>query len=72
MGEILRKDCTDSTNVDYAEYDEVNELLRVKFRRGKAYEYAGVPLVVWDGLVGALSVGKFLAAHVYGKFSYKD
>jgi len=45
--------------------------LQVEFNDGSVYDYYGVPASVYRGLLGAGSKGKYLDAHVKGRFDYE-
>jgi hypothetical protein len=47
-----------------------DDALDVQFTSGGLYRYAAVPIEVAEGLIGAVSPGRYLAAHVKGHFSY--
>lgn len=59
-----------SSNVESVGYDEATKTLGVKFKSGGLYHHADVPKSVYDGLVGADSVGSHYHAHVKGKFKH--
>jgi hypothetical protein len=61
---------TGSSNVEAFSYDLLSETMYVQYKGGKRYEYYKVPALVFLDLVVAESKGKFLAAHVKGKFEY--
>jgi len=61
----------DSSNIDAVAHDEATKVLRVWFKNGAAYDYAGVPRQTYVGLIGAESVGKYFHAHVRNAFEYK-
>lgn len=44
--------------------------LFVRFHSGGTYRYEGVPRGVFESLLAAPSKGKFLAAHVKGRYEY--
>ncbi len=55
-----------SSNIAAVGYDTSG--LRVQFKDGATYVYAGVPADLHANLMGAESVGKFLASEIRGKF----
>ena len=59
-----------SSNVEAYSYDMLNETLYVQYTGGKRYEYYKVPTQVFLDMVCAPSKGKYLAAHIKGKFEY--
>ena len=59
-----------SSNVEAYSYNISSETLYVQYTGNKRYEYYKVPPSVFLDMVVAKSKGKFLAAHVKGKFDY--
>ncbi len=62
----------DSSTVKLTEYDIENQILKVEFKNGNVYEYYKVSDEVWNDLQEADSIGKYLNAHIKGKFDYKQ
>lgn len=64
----------DWTNVESSNVEAVaweDETLYVKFLNGTYYKYNGVSQEVYNNLVTADSVGKFLNQNIKGVFSYE-
>ena len=59
-----------SSNIEAYSYDLMKEILYVRYKGGKEYEYYKVPSRVFLDLVCAESKGKFIAAKVKGVFEY--
>ncbi|MGY1889303.1 KTSC domain-containing protein [Pseudomonas jessenii] len=59
-----------SSNVESVGFDEDSETLEVEFKNGTLYQYFDVPKNVYEGLVGADSVGGYLAANIKGVYRY--
>lgn len=59
---------TDSTSLEYAEYDDANCILSVKFVNGHEYKYEDVSKEIFDGLIDAKSAGRFFAAQIRNNF----
>jgi hypothetical protein len=59
-----------SSNVESVGFDEDSETLEVEFKNGALYQYFDVPKNVYEGLVGADSVGGYLAANIKGVYRY--
>lgn len=57
-----------SSNVEAVGYDAASQTLLVRFKGGKTYSYAGVPVTVNTALGQAESVGRFIGAHIVGKY----
>jgi len=65
--EIPREGVT-SSNVAEVGYDEKTETLVVKFNKGGLYAYEGVPRNVYNDLMEAPSIGKFLNSQIIPTF----
>lgn len=59
---------TKSSNIVSTGFDPFTNTLAVQFKSGATYHYHGVPLDVYHAMGKAESVGKFMGAHVVGKF----
>lgn len=57
-----------SSNVEGYHYDDATQMLHVKFKSGKTYQYAGVPKAVMDSLLKADSFGSHMSKHIIPKF----
>ena len=55
--------------VEYG-FDPANKVLRVSFKTGGTYLYHGVGSELFAKMKSAESVGKFMHAHVKGKFKH--
>lgn len=60
-----------SSQVQSIGYDAASKTLAVKFKNGGEYQYDGVPPEINENILKAESVGKYLGAHVKGKFQYR-
>ncbi|NMW31211.1 KTSC domain-containing protein [Altererythrobacter sp. RZ02] len=60
----------DSSNVAAVGYEEDSQTLQVEFNNGGTYQYFDVPQAIFDGLLGASSVGQYLNQHVKGTYRY--
>lgn len=65
---IVPLNAVKSSMVEATGYDPLTKTLAVQFRGGKTYHYDNVPTEVVDAMGKAESVGKFIGAHVRGKF----
>lgn len=54
-----------------ASVGHADNVLRVNFKNGTAYEYDGVPEQVFQDILGADSAGKTFNAKVKGVFPYR-
>lgn len=61
-----------SSNLSAAGYDEKTETLKVRFKNGTEYQYAGVPKWVYTGIFTAESPGKFVRTHLIKSTRYKS
>lgn len=59
-----------SSNIASIGYDEENAILEVEFNNGAVYQYFDVNENVFRELMGASSVGGYLAAHIKGFYRY--
>ena len=59
-----------SSNVASVGYDEDSLTLEIEFKNGTIYQYFDVSKNIYDGLIGADSVGGYLASHIKGKYRY--
>lgn len=51
-------------------YDRTRELLQLEFNSLARYQYFGVPVAVYEGLLGASSKGNYFNQAIRGKFPY--
>ena len=51
-------------------YDDQRAILKVEFRDGATYQYAGVPLRIYQDLLRADSKGAYFNQHIRGLFPY--
>jgi hypothetical protein len=54
-----------------AGYDERSHSLMAVFRTGETYRYKNVPLFVYERLMSADSIGKFMHKYVLNRFDYE-
>lgn len=72
--QTLEKEITNSSQVEKIKYLPEEKTLRVTYKNktgGSTYDYYGVPKEIWDGLIAAESVGKYLNAEVKSKYAHK-
>ena len=62
----------ESSTVKLTEYDIETQTLTIEFKNGNVYEYYKVAEETCTELLNADSIGKFLNAHIKGKFDYKQ
>ena len=56
----MERTLVDSSNLASVGYDIKSAILEVEFHSGGVYQYFGVPLFVYQGLLNAASKGKYL------------
>jgi len=61
----------DSEMLVAAGYDEKSHSLQVVFRTGETYRYKNVPSFVYERLMSAESIGKFMHKYVLNRFQYE-
>lgn len=49
-----------SSDVDSVGYDASTKTMRVRFKKGGSYDYSDVSQEMFDGVMGAESVGRYL------------
>jgi len=54
------------------DFEYKNEVLKMTFSDGNAYEYFGVPKAIYVKLVNADSPGRFARRHIYSSFVYRS
>jgi hypothetical protein len=60
-----------SSNVQSIGYDENTETLYIRFLNGSLYIYKNVPIMVYEQLLGAPSVGSYMHRNIKGVFPYE-
>ncbi len=60
-----------SSNLKSVGYNANAKILEIEFHNGSVYQYYGVPLNVYEGLMKASSHGKFFHAHIRNAYNYK-
>lgn len=59
-----------SGNIEEIGYDDCRSVLRVQFKNGGVYEYANVPLSVFEAFSKSPSKGKFLHRMIKGRYRF--
>lgn len=57
-----------SSNLEAVGYDEATATLAVQFKNGATWHYPGVPLDVFQQMLGAPSIGSFYATAIRGTY----
>lgn len=71
-GRLLNITAVESSTLRTIGYDESLALLRLEFQSRVVYEYFEVPVVVFESLLSAASVGACFNAMVRGCFRYEQ
>lgn len=53
-------------------YDKAQELLQLEFGSRAVYLYFGVPLAVYEALLGAPSKGRYFNGTIRGRYPYRQ
>jgi len=61
-----------SSNIISIGYDADGLVLEIEFKGGEVYQYTAVPASHHMGIMNAESHGKYLNAHIKGKYSYRE
>jgi hypothetical protein len=59
-----------SSNVATVGYDSKTQTLEIEFNNGGVYQYFDVSQEIYEALISADSVGKFLNANIKGYYRY--
>jgi KTSC domain len=57
-----------SSNLRRCAYDIETETLHLQFQSGKVYDYEGVPVSVYNGLLEASSAGQYFNSEIKGVY----
>ncbi len=66
----MERENVSSSNIESIGYDSGSETLEIGFLNGSIYQYFDVPQHIHDGIMGADSHGKYLAANIKGHYRY--
>lgn len=66
----MKREHVTSSNIESIGYDSNSATLEIEFLNGTIYQYFDIPDNVYDGLMGADSQGKYLAANIKGNYRY--
>ena len=67
----MRIATVESSTLATVAYDEIRELLQLKFCSGAVYEYFDVPAAVHEALLDAPSKGRHFNQCILGRFPYR-
>lgn len=60
-----------SSNIESIGYDEGTQILRIRFLTGAVYEYKNVPIMEFEQLKNAPSVGSYLNRNIARGYPYE-
>lgn len=60
-----------STNLRSADYDQTTKRLTIEFHGGRVYQYSGVPLTVFEGLLRAHSAGRYFNLWIRNSYQHR-
>jgi hypothetical protein len=60
----------ESSNISSVAYDEPRKLLKITFHTGKGYQYYGVPLTTYLGLMSASSKGSWFYYNIRSDYRW--
>lgn len=66
----MNMELVNSSSVTRVGHDEATQDLKIEFRSGSEYIYADVPEAVYDDLLTAKSVGKFVNDKIKSKYLF--
>lgn len=61
-----------SSNLKSIGYDINTSILEVEFKNGRVYQYFNVPINVYNALINASSIGKYLNSNIVGVYKYTE
>jgi hypothetical protein len=67
----MKLKAVDSEMLIAAGYDKKSHSLLAVFRTGEKYRYKNVPLFVYERLMTADSIGKFMHKYILNRFEYE-
>ena len=67
----MKLKAVDSEMLVAAGYDEKSHSLMAVFRTGETYRYKNVPSFVYERLMTADSIGKFMHKYILNRFDYE-
>jgi len=67
----MKREFVSSSNLRSVGYDFSTKTLEVEFNNSSIYQYFGVPAEVYEGLLHAVSHGKFFHEHIRNVYPYQ-
>lgn len=68
----MEREQVSSSNVKSIGYDINTSILEVEFKNGRVYQYFNVPINVYNALINASSIGKYLNSNIVGVYKYTE
>ena len=68
----MEREQVSSSNLKSIGYDINTSILEVEFKNGRVYQYFNVPINVYNALINASSVGKYLNSNIVGVYKYTE
>lgn len=66
----MKRQAVVSSNLRSVGYDEATHTLEIEFQNGRVYRYIEVPREVYEGLMGADSLGRYFNEYVRDAYPY--
>jgi len=66
----MERQSVSSSNLSSVGYDEDGQILEIEFNHGGIYQYDGVPVDVYQGLINAGSLGQYFHQNIKNIYSY--
>lgn len=66
----MDRELVSSTNIRSVGYDADTRTLELEFQSGGIYQYDGVPISIYRGLLTASSVGSYFLQNVKGQYPF--
>ncbi len=68
----MEREQVSSSNLKSIGYDINTSILEVEFKNGRVYQYFNVPINVYNALINASSIGKYLNSNIVGVYKYTE
>ena len=68
----MEREQVSTSNVKSIGYDINTSILEVEFKNGRVYQYFNVPINVYNALINASSIGKYLNSNIVGVYKYTE
>ena len=68
----MEREQVSSSNLKSIGYDINTSILEVEFKNGRVYQYFNVPINVYNAIINASSIGKYLNSNIVGVYKYTE